>query len=71
MGAYLVRTSGLSEVGARFTSIQGQEVGRDARLVVSVSQGMNQEGSRIDIAGRAITLVDELSRRSGARRSTG
>ncbi len=58
VGAYLARTSGLLEVGARFTSIQGQEVGRDARLVVSVSPGMNQGGSRIDIAGRAITLVD-------------
>jgi hypothetical protein len=35
-------------------SKQGQEMGRDARRVVSVSD----EGSRIDIGSRAITLID-------------
>jgi len=34
--------------------LDGQEMGRDARLLVSVSEG----GSRIDIGGRAITLID-------------
>jgi PhzF family phenazine biosynthesis protein len=54
VGAFLVKTSRLQEIGTRYSAVQGQEMGRDARLLVSVSDG----GSRIDIGGRAITLID-------------
>jgi PhzF family phenazine biosynthesis protein len=54
VGAFLVKTSRLQEIGTRYSAVQGQEMGRDAQLLVSVSDG----GSHIDIGGRAITLVD-------------
>ena len=54
VGAYLAKTSRLQEIGARYTAVQGQEIGRDARLLVSVTP----DGSRIDIAGRTVTLID-------------
>ena len=33
--AFLVKTSRLQEIGTRYTAVQGQEMGRDARLLVS------------------------------------
>jgi PhzF family phenazine biosynthesis protein len=54
VAAFLAKTSRLREIGTRYTAVQGQEMGRDARLEVSVTP----DGSRIDIGGRAITLID-------------
>jgi PhzF family phenazine biosynthesis protein len=54
VGAFLAQTSRLEALGQRYTAIQGQEMGRDARLLVCVTP----DGSRVDIAGRTITLVD-------------
>jgi PhzF family phenazine biosynthesis protein len=54
VAAFLAKTSRLQEIGTRYTAVQGQEMGRDAQLEVSVSDG----GSRIDIGGRAVTLID-------------
>jgi PhzF family phenazine biosynthesis protein len=54
VGAFLAKTSRLEALGQRYTVIQGQEIGRDARLLVCV----NPDGSRVDIAGRTVTLVD-------------
>jgi predicted PhzF superfamily epimerase YddE/YHI9 len=53
-GRFLVKTSRLQEIGTRYAAVQGQEMGRDARLLVSVSDG----GSRIDIGGRVLTLIN-------------
>lgn len=54
VGAFLAKTSRLDALGPRYTAIQGQEMGHDARLLVCVSP----DGSRVDIAGRTVTLVD-------------
>jgi PhzF family phenazine biosynthesis protein len=54
VAAFLGKTSRLQAIGNRYTVVQGQEIGRDARLTVSVTAN----GSRIDIGGRATTLID-------------
>jgi|GEM_PF-4503603 hypothetical protein len=33
--AFLVKTSRLQEIGTRYAAVQGQDMGRDARLLVS------------------------------------
>jgi hypothetical protein len=48
--AFLVKTSRLQEIGTCYAAVQGQEIGREARLLVSVSDGWSSSEWRSGVA---------------------
>jgi PhzF family phenazine biosynthesis protein len=59
VAAYLARTGGLRAVGPRYAALQGQQIGRDARVELSLSGfEANAAEASISITGRAVTLIE-------------
>ena len=61
VAAYLLERGALVSLGHDYTAVQGQEIGRDARIQMNVrpgERGQGAGGARITMAGRTQTLVD-------------
>jgi PhzF family phenazine biosynthesis protein len=59
VAAYLARTGSLREMGARYAALQGQQIGRDARIELLVSGfETNPDHASITITGRTATLIE-------------
>ena len=54
IGRYLAETGLIEKTGREYRSSQGDEMGREGRLVISVSE----DGSSGQVGGRAVTSVD-------------
>ena len=58
VGAFLAHYRLLHRTGTEYTATQGTEIGRDGKITVRVAD----EGRRVTIGGRAVTVIDGVLR---------